>query len=66
MPGMTGIDLQERLLAAGYRIPVIFITAHPDDHVRERAMKSAAVGFLVKPVDPDHLIRHLDKALKAA
>jgi FixJ family two-component response regulator len=66
MPGMTGLDLQDRLIADGHRIPIIFITAHPDDHVRERAMKAGAVAFLVKPVDTDHLIRHLDGAVKAA
>ena len=66
MPGLTGIDLQDRLIADGHRIPIIFITAHPDDNVRARAMKAGAVGFLVKPVDPDHLIGCIEKALQAA
>ena len=66
MPGMSGIDLQDRLIADGYYIPIIFITAHFDDHLRQRAMRAGAVAFLVKPVDADQLIGYLDKALKAA
>ena len=46
MPGLNGIDLQSRLIAQGHRIPVIFITGHPDDNVRARAMNAGAVGFL--------------------
>ena len=57
MPGLTGIDLQDRLIADGHRIPIIFITGHPDDNVRARAMKAGAVGFLVKPVDARPLDR---------
>jgi len=66
MPGISGIDLQDRLIADGHCIPIIFITAHFDDHFRQRAMKAGAVAFLVKPVDTDQLIYHLDQALKAA
>ena len=66
MPGLTGIDLQDRLIADGHRIPIIFMTAHPDDNVRARAMKAGAVGFLVKPVDTRHLIGCIEKALQAA
>jgi len=36
MPGMSGIDLQDRLIADGHCIPIIFITAYLDDHVRQR------------------------------
>ena len=66
MPGMSGIDLQDRLIADGHCIPIIFITAYLDDHVRQRAMMAGAVAFLVKPVDTGQLIGCLDKALKAA
>ncbi len=65
MPGMSGFDLQDRLIARGHSIPIIFITGHPDDSVRKRAMKAGAIGFLAKPVDTEHLIRTLDKAWKA-
>ena len=64
MPGLNGIELQGWLIARGHRIPIIFITGHPDDNVRARAMKAGAVGFLVKPLDTDHLTRCIEKALK--
>ena len=66
MPGLSGIDLQDRLIARGHRIPIIFITAYPDENVRTRAMKAGAVGFLSKPYNHDHLLGYLEKALKAA
>jgi FixJ family two-component response regulator len=66
MPGLSGIDLQDELIARGLRIPVIFITGNPDDNARARAMKDGAVGFMSKPCNVEHLIGCLDKALKAA
>jgi FixJ family two-component response regulator len=66
MPGLSGLDLQDRLIAQGHRIPIIFITGHPDDNARARAMKAGAIGFLSKPVNADHLLGYLGKALQAA
>lgn len=66
MPGVTGIELQERLAANGHRIPIIFITAFPDDRARDRAMRSGAVSFMSKPYSEANLIVCLDRALKAA
>ena len=65
MPGLSGIDLQDILIARGHRTPIIFITAYPEEDVRARAMKAGAVGFLSKPVNHDHLVGHLENALKA-
>ena len=65
MPGLSGIDLQDLLIAGGHRIPIIFITGHPDENVRANAMKAGAVAFLSKPVNSRHLVDHLEKALKA-
>ena len=56
MPGLSGIDLQEHLLARGHRIPIIFMTGYPNDSVRARAMKAGAVCFLDKPFSEDHFI----------
>ena|SRR5436190_22609051 len=64
MPGLSGLDLQDRLIARGHRIPIIFITGRPDDVARTRAMNAGAAGFLSKPINYDRLIRHLDDALK--
>ena len=66
MPGLTGIELQDRLAASGHRIPIIFVTAFPDDRTRDRAMRSGAVSFMSKPYSEANLIVCLDRALKAA
>ena len=66
MPGLSGLDLQDRLIATGHRFPIIFITGYPDEEVRAQAMKAGAIAFLSKPFNADHLISYLDKALKAA
>jgi FixJ family two-component response regulator len=47
MPGLSGIDLQDRLIARGHCIPIIFMTGYPNDSVRARAMKAGA-GLLPK------------------
>src|SRR3977135_3565958 len=64
MPGMSGVELQSRLIAEGRRLPIIFITAFFDESVRARALKAGAICFLTKPFDGPTLIRHLDEALK--
>jgi len=66
MPGLSGVDLQDRLIAGGHRISIIFITAYSDENVRMRAMKAGALAFLTKPINQHHLVDHLEKALKAA
>jgi FixJ family two-component response regulator len=66
MPGLSGIELQDRLAVRGHRIPIIFITAYSDENVRTRAIKAGALAFLIKPIDPHQLVDHLEKALKAA
>lgn len=65
MPGLSGIDLQDRLIAHGHRIPIIFITGYPNENDRTRAMKAGAVTFLTKPYVEAHLIRYIEKALMA-
>lgn len=64
MPGVSGIELQARLHAEAPHIPVILVTAHPDTHVRTRAMRAGAVAFMSKPISEPDLIRCLDRALK--
>jgi FixJ family two-component response regulator len=63
MPGMSGIELQNHLLARGVQLPVIFITAYPESRAREQALASGALGFLNKPFNEDNLIACLDQAL---
>jgi len=65
MPGMSGADLQDRLIADGLRTPMIFMTAYFDETARKRVLNSGAFGFLSKPFDDECLIRCIDEALKA-
>jgi FixJ family two-component response regulator len=53
--GLNGFELNERLVADGVSIPIIFITAHDDAATRERAGAARAVAYLQKPFD-DHLL----------
>ncbi len=64
MPRMSGVELQGVLIAQGISLPIIFITAYPEENIRARAMAAGAVGFLTKPFDGLTLIKCLDKALK--
>ena len=51
MPNINGLELCERLSDLGFDIPTVFITAHPDDAVKMRALSAGAVCFLHKPLD---------------
>jgi len=64
MPGISGVDLQSRLLSKGCRVPVIFLTAFPEERFRRRALDAGAVGFLSKPFDEGALVSYLDTAIK--
>jgi len=63
MPGLSGIDLQRRLIDRGTQMPTIFITAFPGDPTRALAMKAGAVGYLGKPFSEESLIQCLNSAL---
>ena len=64
MPGMNGLDLQRQMVAANWRIPIIFITSHADDGARARALEAGAVAFLYKPFREEELLTAIDAALK--
>lgn len=64
MSGLTGVELQTHLIAAGHRIPVIFMSGYSEDTVRAAAIRNGAVGFLDKPIRVDDLIECLNMALK--
>jgi FixJ family two-component response regulator len=64
MPGMTGIELLEFLVRQGPHIPVVFITAFPEETSRMRALSSGAVCFLKKPFDAQTLIGCIEEGLK--
>ena len=64
MPAMSGLELQAHLLAKGYRVPFIFITAFSVDNARVRAVKAGTTRFLAKPFAGEALINCLDAALQ--
>jgi FixJ family two-component response regulator len=56
LPGISGIELQNQLRAEGSKIPVIFITAHPDEHTRTLAMRAGAIRLFSKPFSGNDLL----------
>lgn len=64
MPGKTGFDLQEILVAWGTDLPVIFISGHDDPATEVRALKAGAVCFLAKPMDAEALLDAIDYAIR--
>ena len=63
MPSMGGFELQRRLAAGNYRVPIIFITAYDIDDVYIQAFQTGAVGFLRKPFCQEALFEALRSAL---
>jgi FixJ family two-component response regulator len=63
MPGMNGIELQDKLIVHGSRVPIIFVTAFPEMRARAKALAAGAIGFLAKPFSDEELIMCLNKAL---
>jgi len=64
LPGMSGLEVQQKLKEAGAQIPVIFITSHGDIPMSVNAMKSGAVDFLTKPFRDQDLIDAIQHSLK--
>jgi FixJ family two-component response regulator len=56
LPGMTGLDLQEKLSSSGAKYAVIFMTAHDNPQWRQRAKRAGAVAYLRKPFDEQSLL----------
>jgi len=64
MPGMNGLEVQDLLVRGEHPLPIIFITAHDEMGVRERALQAGAVAFLRKPFNDELLIKTLNEAIK--
>jgi len=62
MPGMDGLELQRRLVASNWTVPVIFISAHADAEVRARALQAGAIAFFHKPFSSAALLEAIDGA----
>jgi FixJ family two-component response regulator len=62
LPGIGGVEFQERLRKSGARIPVIFMTAHGDIPMVRKVMKAGAVEFLTKPFQKEELLHAVEQA----
>jgi two-component system response regulator FixJ len=63
MPEMDGVEVQQQLAARGLQIPIVFVTAHRDDYLGQRASATGALAVLRKPVDDEELVRLVREAL---
>lgn len=64
LPGLSGLDLQKRMVEANREIPIVFITGHGDVPTSVRAMKAGAVEFLIKPFSDRDLLDAIQQAIK--
>ncbi len=64
MPGMSGPELQRELRCRRRKIPIVFITGHKDESIRDRVLKQGAAGFLLKPFSDTALLTALNTALE--
>lgn len=64
MPGLNGLELQERLVREGHHIPIIFLSGHGDVPTAVRAMQAGAVEFLTKPFSERFLLERVQAALE--
>ncbi len=63
MPNLTGLDLQQKIIARGYNLPVIFITGFDAEEIREKVKRAGAVGYFSKPIDDRALLDTIKWAL---
>ena len=64
LPGLSGLDLQNRMAGANREIPIVFITGHGDVPTSVRAMKAGAIEFLTKPFPDRDLLDAIEQAIK--
>jgi len=64
MPGLSGMDLQEKLMGSDYRMPIIFLTGHGELSMGVEAMKKGAIDFLTKPCDDEQLLGAVHSAIE--
>ena len=63
MPGMSGLEMYQALVASGDRIPTVLVTAHPEDVTLARAREAGITCYLSKPFAPDDLVECVQEAL---
>ena len=63
MPGLNGLDLQDRLTELGSILPIVFVTGHSDIPTTVRAIKAGAEDFLTKPIPSEQMIDAIERAM---
>jgi FixJ family two-component response regulator len=63
LPGMSGPELQQRLIELGSTLPIIFLTGYSDTSITVRAIKAGAEDFLIKPISSDQLLQSVERAI---
>jgi FixJ family two-component response regulator len=63
LPGITGLELQDKLAEADHRLPIVFVSAQGTNANREKAMRQGASGFLSKPFRREDLLKSLGEAI---
>ncbi len=63
MPGLTGIELQKKIIAQGFDMPIIFITGYDTEQTREQVKRLGALGYFSKPIDDRALLDTVNWAL---
>ena len=63
MPGMSGVELYQTLVASGHGIPTVIITAHPEEVTQARGRVAGLTCYLIKPFTPDELLECVHEAL---
>ncbi len=64
LPGMNGLDLQQRLITTATPIPIVFVSAHDEAMIQESALRAGAVAFLRKPFDNSTLLDALSRSVR--
>jgi FixJ family two-component response regulator len=63
LPGMSGLQLQQQLIAQEWKLPIIFVTARDDEETRQTALRQGAIAFLRKPFDRKQFLESVHRAL---
>jgi FixJ family two-component response regulator len=64
LPGMSGLDLQRRLIARPTPMPIVFVSAHEETSIRAMALRAGAIEFLKKPFDNSTLLDALNRSIR--
>ena len=64
LPGLTGLDVQQRLTALGIHLPLVIVTGHDEPGVAERALAAGASAYLRKPLDEEKLLAAVAAAVR--